>query len=226
MTVRFDRRLRRGCLVAVLAAAVAGPALAQQIGPSGQPEFRDPKTGQIWTPENVGSGKNTDLSIPADRAFNPKAQATTVEGTAVQAPSIKVLGSVPITAGPNVPIAVIDSPTLSVIPGQRWQMALYLNNNSAGTISPVVECRFANGNNTVENARAGLPPVAAGQRVGFVIYGPPSNIFVDRADRQLVSRQEPPIGPSGRHVGPLMCQRAAPRVADRPAICRSGESET
>ncbi len=93
----------------------------------------------------------------------------------------------PITAGPSVPIAIIDNATLSVIPAQRWQVTLTLDNNSAGVISPVIDCTFLNGGNPVQNARASLPPVSGGQRVGLVIYGPPSNLFVDSSQCRLVT---------------------------------------
>ena len=39
----------------------------------------------------------------------------------------------------------------------------------------------------VENTRASLPPVSGGQRVGFVVYGPAANLFVDRAECRLAS---------------------------------------
>ncbi len=187
MTANFRRKLRFGCFVALLGIGAALPTLAQVSGPvsgaTGQPQFRDPKTGQIWTPENVGgsSGPNT----PQDRAFNPMGQTSVVQGTVVQTPRVTVLGSVPITAGPTVPIAIIDDASLSAIPSQRWQVTLYLNNNSAGTISPAIDCRFTNAGNTVLDAHANLPPVGAGQRVGLVIYGPPTNLFVDRAECRL-----------------------------------------
>jgi hypothetical protein len=181
----FRRTLRFVGLVAVAAVTAAGPILAQTSATPGQQQFRDPKTGQIWTPENVGgrSGPNT----PADRAFDPRGQVATVQGVVQQTPGVRVLGSVPITAGPTVPIATIDDATLSVIPAQRWQVALYLNNNSAGIINPVIDCKFTNGGNPVENVRASLPPVTGGQRVGLVIYGPTSNLFVDRAECALAS---------------------------------------
>jgi len=53
---------------------------------------------------------------------------------------------VPITAGPTVPIAIMDNATLTVIPSQRWQVALYLNNNSAGTIKLIDWALKANRN--------------------------------------------------------------------------------
>ena len=137
-------RLAIGLLGVVAASAVVG----QQLGPQ---EFRDPKTGQIWTPENVGgkSGPNT----PQDRAFDPQGQVVTSPGNVVQTPAVTAIGSVPITAGPTVPIAVIDNATLSVIPGQRWQVVLYLDNNSGTPINPVIECRFRSGSWTSARSR-------------------------------------------------------------------------
>ena len=169
-------------LLAALAVAIAVPALAQQ-----PQQFLDPKTGKVWTPDNVGTGRSTEPPTPADRAFDPQGQASVARDGGVQAPSLQIVGSVPITAGPTVPIAVIDDAALSVIPAQRWQITLHLNNNSAGVINPVIDCTFLNGGNPVQNARANLPPVGAGQRVGLVIYGPPSNLFVDRSECRLVS---------------------------------------
>ena len=161
----------------------ASAAMAQ--GYPGQQQFRDPATGRIWTPENVGGvgGPNT----PQDRAFNPQAQPSAAPGTTVQIPRVTLLGSVPITAGPTVPIAVLDNATLSAIPGQSWQVVLYLNNNSARTITPTIDCRFTNGGMPVENVRANLPPVAGGQRVGLTIDGPRTTLFVDRADCSIAS---------------------------------------
>ena len=170
-----------GLAAGLLGMVAASAVFAQQLGPQ---EFRDPKTGQIWTPENVGgkSGPNT----PQDRAFDPQGQVVT-PGNVVQTPAVTALGTVPITAGPTVPIAILDNATLSAIPGQRWQVVLYLNNNSGATINPVIECRFTNSGNVVLTATANLPPVTGGQRVGLTIYGPPVTLFVDRADCRLLS---------------------------------------
>ena len=182
----FDRRWHTGLGVALLALVAAASVQAQgQVQYPGQPQFRDPKTGQIWTPENVGgkSGPNT----PEDRAFNPQGQTAVVRGTSVQTPSVTVLGSIPITAGPTVPIATIDDASLTAIPSQRWQVVLYFNNNSAAVIDPVIGCRFTNGGNLVEDVRANLPPVAGGQRVGLTVYGPETTLFVDRAECRIDS---------------------------------------
>jgi hypothetical protein len=183
-----DAGWRAGLAAVLLSVTVASSvAFAQSSAQPypNQPSFRDPKTGQVWTPDNVGgsSGPNT----PQDRAFNPRAQMVTPANVAVQTPNVTPLGSIPITAGATVPIATIDDATLTAIPSQRWQVVLYLNNNSAGVINPVVECRFTNGGNTVQPVQANLPPINPGTRVGLTIYGPETNLFVDRANCGLAS---------------------------------------
>jgi hypothetical protein len=144
------------------------------------PQFRDPKTGQIWTPLNVGlqSGPPT----PQDLAFDPLGQAVYVKGVVTQRPSIVPLSSVPITAGPTVPIVNIGDATLSAIPGKRWQVVLYLQNNSATTVVPMLNCRFTNSGRLVEETHVLVPAVGAGLRVGMIIYGPKVDLFVDRAN--------------------------------------------
>ena len=69
--------MRFVAISAILSATVVSAALAQYPN---QSQFRDPVTGQIWTPETVGRGP-TDLSRPENRAFNPQAQTTVVQGT-------------------------------------------------------------------------------------------------------------------------------------------------
>ena len=122
---------------------------------AGVPEFRDPKTGQIWTPNNVGlvPGPNT----PADRAFDPLGQAVRVDGVVVQRPKVTPLGAVPITAGPTVPVVNIENATLRAVPEQRWQVVLYLNNNSGRTVVPLLHCSFTNAGKPVEQTRVLAP---------------------------------------------------------------------
>lgn len=110
----------------------------------GVPEFRDPKSGMVWTPENVGQGGKPIL--PEDHAFDPTSQTAPARGGQQRA-TPRPVGSVPITAGPTVPIINMENPTLRAVPGQRWQVVLYLNNNSGNPVEPVVECRFTNGAN-------------------------------------------------------------------------------
>jgi hypothetical protein len=174
--------MRLVAISAALGVALASTVFAQTSGQA----FRDPVTGRVWTPENVGGGPS-DPTRPENRAFNPQGQSVVVQGTTVQTPNVTPLGTVPITAGPAVPIAVIDNATLTAIPSQRWQVVLYLNNNSAVAINPVIECQFTNSGSPVEQVRANLPPIAGGQRVGLTIYGPQTNLFVNRADCRLLS---------------------------------------
>lgn len=179
----IDAMIKRLGFSVLLGLAWTSPGLAQMI-PHHQ-QFRDPATGKIWAPDNVGSSSGSNT--PQDRAFDPQAQTTATPGTSVQVPKVTLLGAVAVTAGPTVPIATIDNATLSAVPGQRWQVVLYLDNNSARTISPVIDCRFTNAGITVENVRANLLPIAAGQRVGITISGPQTTLFVDRAECQIAS---------------------------------------
>ena len=144
------------------------------------PEFKDPKTGQIWTPLNVG--QQSGPPTPQDLAFDPLGQAVYVKGVVTQRPSIVPLSTVPITAGPTVPIVNIGDATLSAIPGKRWQVVLYLQNNSATTVVPMLNCRFTNSGRLVEETHVLVPAVAPGVRVGMIIYGPKVELFVDRAN--------------------------------------------
>ena len=179
-------------LIFALALTIGSPAIAQVARSSvdmpasaGVPEFRDPKTGQVWTPNNVGlvSGPNT----PADRAFDPLGQAVRVDGVVVQRAKITPLGMVPITAGPTVPIVNIDDASLRAVPGQRWQVVLYLNNNSGRTIVPLIHCSFTNAGKPVEQTRVLVPAVGPGVRVGLTVYGPQTSLFVDRATCRVES---------------------------------------
>ena len=58
---------------------------------------------------------------------------------------------------------------------------LYLDNNSAGVVVPVINCRFTNAGNLVEQTHVLVPAVGPGLRVGMTIYGPKTDLFVDRA---------------------------------------------
>jgi hypothetical protein len=180
----------RMCLV-VGALMVAGdavaPAMAQAPRPvvkaavtkpaPGEPEFRDPKTGQIWTPENVGQdGKPLK---PGDQAFDPLAQAVVVGGVVQQQATSKFIAKIPVTVGPTVPMVDIDNPTLRVVPGARWRVAIYLNNNTASMMSPIIDCTFTNDGRKVEETWVLIQPTAGGTRVALTFYGPRSEIFVD-----------------------------------------------
>jgi hypothetical protein len=181
-----------GTLACVVGLTVAMAALAQAPRSSlevpatpGVPEFRDPKTGQIWTPLNVG--QQSGPPTPADVAFDPLGQAVRVEGVVVQRPSIVPLAAVPITAGPTVPIVNIGGATLRAVSGKRWQVVLYLDNNGANTVVPLINCRFTNAGKLVEQTHVLVPAVGPGTRVGMIVHGPKTDLFVDRATCAVTS---------------------------------------
>jgi hypothetical protein len=180
-------------------AASAQPAATPSVSRSivevpatpGLPEFRDPKTGQVWTPANVGqsnvgqapAGKPT----AADLAFDPLAQAARIQGQVVQRPTFVPTGWSAPTAGPTVPLVTIDNASLRAVPAKRWQVVLYVNNNSAGTLAPMIDCRFTNAGKLVEDTRVLMPAIGPGVRGGATIYGPGTDLFVDRALCRIVS---------------------------------------
>jgi len=181
-------------LLAVISLA-SWPALAQlprtpvtaapQPASANEPSFRDPKTGQVWTPENVGQdGKPVS---PQDRAFNPSGQAASNQSVYQQQARVRPIGTVPITAGPTVPLVNIDNAALRVRPGARWSVVLYLQNNSASTLAASLDCRFTNSGKLVLDSYITVPPVGAGQRVGLSFAGPPSELYVDNVSCQVVS---------------------------------------
>jgi|FEC22Drversion2_1045045.scaffolds.fasta_scaffold00492_11 hypothetical protein len=178
-------RVLAGLASLTVATMAAGAAQAQvprsyaeMSASQGVPQFKDPKTGQIWTPLNVG--QRSGPPTPEDLAFDPLSQAVYVKGVVTQRPTLVPLSSVPITAGPTVPIVEIDNPTLSAVPGKRWQVVLYIQNNSATTQVPLLNCRFTNAGRLIEETHVLVPAVAAGVRGAMLIYGPKVELFVDR----------------------------------------------
>jgi hypothetical protein len=175
------------------------PALAQlQIGvgtgvtSGGTAQFRDEKTGKIWTPENVSKDAQTPQQqaakpvTPADKAFDPNSQNVPVS-VVTQRPHANLMGKVPTTAGPTVPIVTIDGPSLQAVPNQTWLTVLYVTNNSANVIEPVIGCTFTNGGRPVQDTRVIVPPVGGGERWGVPVYGPRVEIFVDRVTCRVLS---------------------------------------
>jgi hypothetical protein len=143
------------CLVGMtLAPAVFAKATKSSVvvaATTGSPEFRDPRTGQVWTPETVGQdGRPIG---PEDAAFNPRAQAAPMQ-TVLQKATARPVGQVPFTAGTAVPVVSMGNAMSSAVPGQRWQVVMYPNNNSGNPIDPVVDCRFTNAGNAVMDTRA------------------------------------------------------------------------
>jgi hypothetical protein len=186
------QRVMLRAFATALGVAVASAALAQTsrstldvAASTGGPEFRDPKTGQVWTPETVGQD-GRPLTGPDDKAFDPAGQnvATWIAEQRVRG---RPVGTVPVTAGPTTPIVAMDGATLRAVPGQRWQVVMYLDNNSGNPVDPVIECRFLNAGNTVMRTRATVAQTAPSVRQGLVIYGPRTDVFVDRASCNVTS---------------------------------------
>ena len=174
-----------GLTMASAAQAQAPRSKVDMPATPGVPEFRDPKTGQIWTPLNVG--QRSGPPTPEDLAFDPLGQAVYIQGVVTQRPSIVPLAAVPITAGPTVPIVNLGDATLRAVPGKRWEVVLYLDNNSANAVVPLLNCRFTNGGRLVEQTHVLVPSVGPGVRVGMMIYGPKVELFVDRATCEVKS---------------------------------------
>ena len=160
--------------------ATSGPASVSE-----GPGFRDPLTGKVWTPDNVGEdGKPLD---PSDRAFDPGGQAVVVGKPSEQMPRIQRVGRVPVTAGPTVPLVEIDNLALKVNPGGRWRAVLYLQNNSASMLAVDIACAFTNEGKPVSETILHVPPVASGERLGLSVHGPASESYVDRVACNVMS---------------------------------------
>lgn len=176
--------IRLAALAAIAAAIGIEGAAAQTM-----PQVRDSRTGKVWTPEAVtveNPGQRSPSSY-ANKAFDPNAQNIQVQGVVVQHPRAQLTGTVPITAGPTVPVVTLDAPSLQVMPAQYWLSILYLTNNSANTVNAVVECHFNNGGRTVEDVRVVVPPAGPGERLGVPVRGPRYDVFVDSVSCNVVS---------------------------------------
>jgi hypothetical protein len=161
-------------------------ATAQQATPADGPSFRDPKTGQVWTPGNVGQDTKPTVN-PEDRAFDPSGQVVAVGAQTEQNAQVEHVGTVPIRAGAAVPLVEIDSASLQVNPGGHWRVVLDLQNNAASTLVPVLGCQFLNGEKPVLNTRVLVAPTPGGERLGLSFQGPASELFVDRVTCRIES---------------------------------------
>lgn len=168
---------------AAFAAAVIGVATTSA---QNMPQVRDSRTGTVWTPEPVNVEPPGPSSY-SDRAFDPRTQGAQIPGLVVEYPRAHLMGTVPITAGPTVPIVTLDVPSLEVIPAQHWLSILYLTNNGANTVNAVVDCHFTNGGRRVEDVRVIMPPAGPGERLGLPVRGPRYDIFVDRVACEVIA---------------------------------------
>ena len=166
-----------------LALVLAASALAQTTG-----QFRDERTGKVWTPETVG--QDNRLAPPTserDKAFDPRSQMAVVEGVTIQRPRATLMGVLPITAGPSVPIVTLDGASLQAVPGERWLTVIYITNNSANVVDSVVGCTFTNAGRKVEDTRVIVPPAGPGERLGVPVFGPRVDLFVDQASCRVMT---------------------------------------
>ena len=177
---------------AASAFAQAPGTVGAGVSANGLTQFKDEKTGKVWTPENVSKDNQTPQQQAAmpqsstDKAFDPNSQVVSTQ-VVLQRPKGNLMGTVPITAGPNVPVVVIDSPWLQAVPQQNWLSVLYVTNNSANVVDAVVGCTFTNGGRPVQDTRIVLQPSGPGERWGFPVYGPPVTTFVDRVSCRVLS---------------------------------------
>ncbi len=192
-TYRFSKIALAIAWAGVAATAVAaGSVYAQSQSPASGTaiEFRDPRTGKVWTPYNVGqddkpaTAPSTSLQ---DKAFDPRTQHAVVEGVTVQRPRAQVMGVLPVTAGPSVPLVTIDGASLQAVPGERWITALYVTNNSGDPVNAVIGCLFTNGDRKVEDTRVIMPPAGPGERLAVQVVGPRVDMFVDRVNCQIIT---------------------------------------
>ena len=124
---------------------------------------------------------------PDDKAFDPKAQDVCDQVLPCSVRGHGPIGTVPVTAGPTTPIVAMDGATLRAVLGKRWQVVMYLDNNSANPVNPVIECAFKNAGNMVMNTHATVAQTAPSVRQGLVIYGPRVGVFVDQASCRVIS---------------------------------------
>lgn len=177
---------------AASAFAQAPGTVGAGVSANGLTQFKDEKTGKVWTPENVSKDNQAPQQQAAtpqsstDKAFDPNSQVVSTQ-VVLQRPKGNLMGTVPITAGPNVPVVVIDSPWLQAVPQQNWLSVLYVTNNSANVVDAVVGCTFTNGGRPVQDTRIVLQPSGPGERWGFPVYGPPVTTFVDRVTCRVLS---------------------------------------
>jgi len=180
MKVSSAASLALGCLIAT---GLAGPAAAQNVAASGATgQLTDTRTGKVWTPawDSGDARQPTDPNHPVNREFNPRGQTASVPGMIVQHPRATLVGTVPITAGPSVPVMTLDAPSLQAVPTRRWIAILYVTNNSAGSIDPIIDCHFTNHGQKVESIRAMVPTAGRGERLGVAVRGPRVDMFVDK----------------------------------------------
>ena len=167
---------------------LAPPAAAAAAEPQ---TFRDPATGRVYDPGNVGQPADKPVP-PEDRAFDPRAQGRgtigappgsgPIEPRMVEVPT-RVIGSVPKVSGPgsNVPLVGLEIPSLHIGPQGRWVLQINLANNSAQSFDAAVACTFRNGDRPVDSVMVWMRNVRGGDKVTTEVTGPVAQVYVDNA---------------------------------------------
>jgi hypothetical protein len=181
--------LMPNALACVLALAMASAASAQAPRTSsntsasaGMTEFTDPRTGEVWT---IGHDSQP-VAGPDDATFDPKAQNAPLK-TYDQTVRGKPIAKVPLAAGARIAEVTMDDALLRAVPGQRWQVVLYLDNNTANPVNPVVECHFSKGGKPIWNTRVFVQEIGVGLREGLVVYGPKPDVSVDQVSCRVTA---------------------------------------
>ena len=175
--------------VTVVLGGLAALAGATSVVAQNSFSVTDTRTGKAWTPDiiSLNDPRSGPMDPAVDRAFDPHSQIAMVPGTVLQRPRANLMGVVPITAGPTVPLVTLDAPSLQAIPSQHWLAILYVTNNSANTVDAVVDCHFTNQGAKVQDVRLLVPPAGPGERLGVPVRGPGTDLFVNQVICQLVS---------------------------------------
>ena len=139
-------------LLCVLSMTIAPAVTAQAVKSSveaaaatGTPEFVIPKvawSGRLRTSARTATDRSRRRSVR-----NPRAGPTAPRQAALQRAIAEPVGSVPVPAGPTVPVVNLEITSLCAVPGQRWQAVMYIDNNSGNPIDPIIECHFTDDGN-------------------------------------------------------------------------------
>ena len=174
-----------------MAAPPPGDARPLSPPPPEPQTFRDPATGRVYDPGNVGQPADKPVP-PEDRAFDPRAQGRgtigappgsgPIEPRMIEAPT-RVIGSVPKISGPgsNVPLVALEIPSLHIGPQGRWVLQMNVANNSGQSFDAAVACNFRNGDRAVDSVVVWLRNVRGGDKVTADVAGPPAQVYVDNA---------------------------------------------
>ena len=192
MTNRYDRASSLCILAGIAGLAMASPALGQApassfslSGSAGQPEFVDPKTGQVWTPENVGgkSGPNT----PADRAFDPLAQATVVQGVVVQESAGHVPGHGADHRRPHRPSRHHREHIAQSHPRAALASRHVSEQQQRRRREPCHQLPFHQRRQSGRGYARGSASDRPGRPRGLIVYGPRTTLFVDHVSCGVIA---------------------------------------